>query len=134
MASSNTDIKNNFIRVEDMGSKSSAFQVGGNAGYLNTRDDLGGSTTPSHEDGHGLGLDHDLSGQTATDRPDITTPRHSKVNPRWSISGPSNDIDPNFRRVTAQNVNDVLRGVTFDSNSVGKIGTVTNTIFDKNGN
>ena len=133
MAASNKDIQNNFVRVENMGTKSSAFQVGGNAGYLNTEDDIN-ATTPSHEDGHSLGLHHSVSGQTKTDRPDIMTARNTQVDPRWSKVGPSNDIDPNFRRVNQQNVSDVFSKVTFDSNGHADIGTVTNKIYDQNGN
>jgi RHS repeat-associated protein len=132
-AATNTDAKNNFVRVENMGTTSSGFQKGGNSGYLNTEDDIK-ATTPAHENGHALGLGHSVSGQTKTDRPDIMVARRTQVNPRWSKVGPSNDIDPNFRRVNQQNVTDVFSNVTFDSNGHATIGTVTNKIYDKNGN
>ena len=132
MAKNNTDIKNNFIQVDDLGNKSSAFQLGGNAGYFNTRDDIGGSTTPAHEIGHGLGLDHTSSGgQTKDDVPDIMEARRTTVHPRWSKEGPSNEIDPNFRRVDKKEVEAIFKGVTFDKNGKGKIGTTTNTIYNK---
>ncbi|GAA4743706.1 hypothetical protein GCM10023229_23950 [Flavisolibacter ginsenosidimutans] len=134
MASTNKDIKNNFYRVEDLGTASSFSQVGGNAGVLNTQDDLGGSTTPSHEDGHLMGLQHTNSGQTPNDRPDIMTARNTQVNPRWSKVGPSNDIDPNFRRVNQQNISSVFSNVTFDANGHADIGHITNRIYDQNGN
>ena len=134
MASGNTDIKNNFIRVED-GNKSSRMQLGGNAAWLNTDDDLGGSTTPAHEIGHGLGLNHSSTGgQTKTDVPDIMEARHTQVHPRWSKVGASNEIDPNFRRVSKDEVKAIFKGVTFDENGVGKIGRTTNKIFTKDGN
>lgn len=60
--------------------------------------------------------------------------RGTQVNPRWSKIGPSNDIDPNFRRVSKDEVKSIFKGVTFDKNGVGKIGTTTNKIYDKNGN
>ena len=126
MASGNTDIKNNFIRVED-GVSSSKFQLGGNAGWFNTDDDIGGSTTPAHEIGHGLGLDHTATGgQTKEDVPDIMEARGTQVHPRWSKVGKSNDIDPNFRRVSGDEVKSILKGVTFDKSGKGKIGTTTN--------
>ena len=62
MAGVNGDnAKNNFIRVED-GVGSSKTERGGNAAWYNTDDDLGGSTTPAHEIGHGLGLRHNKNG------------------------------------------------------------------------
>ncbi|GIV45093.1 MAG: hypothetical protein KatS3mg035_2216 [Bacteroidia bacterium] len=132
MAATNKDIKNNFILVDDLGSKSSAFQLGGNAGYFNTRDDIGGSTTPAHEIGHGLGLQHTTSGQTREERPDIMTPRGTIVHPRWSKKGPSNEIDPNFRQVNQKNITEVFKNVSFDNSGRAKIGSITNTIFYQN--
>ena len=134
MASANgNNAKNNFIRVED-GVGSSRTQVGGNAAWYNTDDDIGGSTTPAHEIGHGLGLAvHTVSGQTAEDRPDIMTARGEQVNPRWSKEGPSNEIDPNFRQVTKGNVKDTFKGVKFDKNGKANIGRATNKIFTKDG-
>jgi hypothetical protein len=132
MAASNTDIKNNFIQVDDLGSQSSAFQLGGNAGYFNTQDDIGGSTTPAHEIGHGLGLEHSTTGgQTKDDVPEIMEARGTQVHPRWSKVGKSNDIDPNFRRVSKDEVKSIFNGVDFDKNGKGKIGTTTNTIYNK---
>lgn len=60
--------------------------------------------------------------------------RGTPVNPRWSKVGPSNDIDPNFRRVDKKEVEAIFKGVTFDNKGKGKIGTTTNKIYDKNGN
>lgn len=124
-------MKNNFIQVDDLGSKSSAFQKSGNAGYFNTQDDLGGSTTPAHEIGHGLGLGHEEGGQTKEDRPDIMTARKTTVHPRWSIEGPSNEIDPNLRQVNQQNITDVFKGVKFDGSGKANVGRTTNKIFNK---
>gem|GEM_PF-3108582 len=137
MASGNTDIKNNFIRVEDGKNGESSFtqELGANSYYFNTDDDLAGSTTPAHEIGHGLGLDHtNKGGQNENDVPDIMEARGTQVHPKWSKKGPSNSIDPNFRRVDKTEVYDVLKGVRFDKNGKGKIGKTTNKIYDKNGN
>ncbi|WP_375191191.1 RHS repeat-associated core domain-containing protein [Chryseobacterium sp.] len=135
MASGNTDIKNNFIRVEDGKNGESSFtqELGANSYYFNTDDDLAGSTTPAHEIGHGLGLDHtNKGGQNENDVPDIMEARGTQVHPKWSKKGPSNSIDPNFRRVDKTEVYDVLKGVRFDKNGKGKIGKTTNKIYDKN--
>lgn len=53
MASGNTDIKNNFIRVEDGSGSSFTQKLCANSYFFNTDDDIGGSTTPAHEIGHG---------------------------------------------------------------------------------
>jgi len=53
--------KNNFIRIEKgaaTGNSSFTQSLGANSYWFNTYDDLGGSTTPAHELGHGLGLPH----------------------------------------------------------------------------
>ncbi len=135
MASGNTDIKNNFIRVENGEGSSFTQELGANSYYFNTDDDLGGSTTPAHEIGHGLGLDHTATGgQTKTDVPEIMEARGTQVHPRWSKVGKSNDIDPNFRRVSKDEIGVIFKGVTFDKKGIGKIGTTTNKIYDKNGN
>jgi hypothetical protein len=133
MAKNNEDIRNNFIRVEK-GSGSSKFHLGGNSGWFNTNDELEGSTTPAHEIGHGLGLDHTTSGgQTKNDVPDIMEARGTEVHPRWSKKGPSNEIDPNFRRVDKKEVEAIFKGVKFDEKGKGKIGKTTNKIFTENG-
>lgn len=135
IASGNKDIKKNFIRIEDGKGSSFTQKLGANSYYFNTDDDISGSTTPAHEIGHGLGLDHTATGgQTETDVPDIMEARGTQVNPRWSKVGPSNDVDPNFRRVDKKEVESIFKGVTFDKNGKGKIGTTTNKIYDKNGN
>jgi RHS repeat-associated protein len=133
MATGNTDVKNNFIRVED-GASSSKFQLGGNAGWFNTDDDIGSSTTPAHEIGHGLGLDHTATGgQTEEDVPDIMEARGTQVHSRWSLGGKGNNIDPNFRRVDKKEVEAIFKDVTFDKNGKGEIGRATNKIFTKDG-
>ena len=59
--------------------------------------------------------------------------RGKQVNPRWSKVGKSNDIDPNFRRVSGDEVKSIFMGVTFDK-SGKKIGATANKIYKKNGN
>lgn len=55
------------------------------------------------------------------------------MHPRWSLEGKSNDIDPNFRRVSKDEIKAIFTGVAFDKKGVGKIGKATNKIFTKDG-
>ena len=134
LASGNTDLKNNFIRVEEGTEGKSSFSfgnnIGGNSFWFNTRDELGSSTTAAHEYGHGFGLDHpteDLSG--ATGRPDIMTPRNTPYGKNWSITNERGNrvINPNSRRVTPQNVRDAIGTSGTDG------GRVNNVIFNADG-
>jgi len=140
MAASNTDIKNNFVRIEKVAPNFSSrtYGLGGNGVFFNTSDDIGGSTTPAHEIGHTLGLDHtNAAGQTRTSRPEIMEARFTQVHPRWSKVGPSNDIDPNFRRVSNREVQAVFgpngANANFNAQGVGRIGVTSNHIFDATG-
>ena len=108
----NKSARNNFIRVEN-GSHSS-FTItdsntgGGNSYWFNTNDDLANSTTPSHEFGHGLGLEHPENDLTnVTSRPHIMIPRNTRYGKNWSIvKNGVRVVNPNSRRVTKQNVED----------------------------
>ena len=114
LARTNTDPKNNFIRVSNKGGDKSSFSLtkeGGNSFWFNTNDDLGNTTTPAHEYGHGLGLSHpveDLSEETK--RPDIMVPRNTPYGKNWSITNSNGDrvVNPNSRRVTEENVEEAL--------------------------
>ncbi len=102
---------------------------GGNSFWFNTNDELGTSTTPAHEYGHGLGLLHpekDLS--EATERPNIMIPRCTLYGKYWSVKDKSGNrvVNPNSRRVTENNV----REAVFNMLSGGR---VTNTIFNEDG-
>jgi hypothetical protein len=118
LARNNTDKRNNFIRIDDDPSGASSRlirdrngQYGGNSFWFNTRDGLSGSTTPAHEYGHGLGLEHPNYDYSNTiDRPDIMIPRGKKYGPHWSIINGKGVrvVNPNSRRVTPQNVKDAI--------------------------
>lgn len=141
MSDTNTDAKLNFIRVEKNNYLArSFFDDGGNAGFMNTDDDLGTSTTASHEIGHGYGLQHpedgDLRGKGA---PDIMAARGALVDPEYqydpkaTAGDPGGTINPAARKVNQQNITDMFKNVKFDENGRGQIGKTTNSIYDRNG-
>ncbi len=110
----NKSARNNLARVESGGKKSSFTLTspntgGGNSFWFNTKDDLAHTTTPAHEFGHGLGLEHpeeDLSNSTS--RPHIMIPRQTLYGSKWSIQDENGKrvVNPNSRRVTKENVDD----------------------------
>ena len=134
--------KNNFIAVEPGASSS---QSSANSALWHTGDDLGGSTTPAHENGHLLGYGnfppdnevdkngHTMSGQDAKETPDIMTARGTPVDKKWSLKG--GGINPNVRRVNQSNINYVISHAKFDKNGHANIGSIDNATYDsKSGN
>ena len=107
---------------------------------MNTDDDLGTSTTGSHEIGHGFGLLHSDGDQRGNGQPDIMSARGTFVDPQFQYDSKANagdkggTINPSTRKVTQKNIRDMFKGVKFDSNGKGRIGTITNRIYDSNGN
>jgi len=135
LAQNNTDIKNNFIRVENQGATiRSEMELGGNAGYFVTSDKLGQSTTASHEFGHGLGLPHSPENQIGQGQPDIMAARGTLVDPKFQYASnakpgaPGGTLNPFLRAVLQKNVSDVFVNVHF-TNGNARIGTLTNTIY-----
>lgn len=138
----NTDIKNNFIRVEETVAGGISFMddAGSNTGYFllkNIAND--GSTTEGHEYGHGLGLNH----PTQTDvrgfgPPGIMYPRGTIVDPEYQYNknAPAGTyggtVNPEKRKVTQQDINNLgLDKIQYDSNGKGKLGNVTNQYHEK---
>ena len=82
----NTDPRNNYFRVEGYAKGNISFVdgLGSNSGYFLLENLYSGSTTPAHEYGHTLGLDHphhlDIRGQG---RPGIMYPRGTLVDPKY---------------------------------------------------
>jgi hypothetical protein len=97
-AENNTDNKVQFIRVSS-NKRSSFHNINENRGFYSTNDDLQNSTTASHEGAHGFGLNHTQGSNSKTKtRPNIITPRGTKVLPKWSRGGKTkNGINPYLR-------------------------------------
>jgi RHS repeat-associated protein len=142
MAEGNTDVKNNFIRVEKNNTRMgrSFNEIGENNGFMNTDDNLGTSTTAPHEVGHGYGLTHSSNDQRGSGQPDIMAARGTLVDPAYQYdpkaaagAAAGGTINPAKRKVTQANITDMFKSVTFDKSGKGKIGTATNKIYDVNG-
>lgn len=140
--SKNTDIRNNYIRVEETvaGNISYMDGAGSNSGYYkldNIKAD--GSTTEAHEFGHGYGLDHpadlDLRGDG---QPGIMYPRGTLVDPAYQYDpkapagGPGGTINPEKRKVTQEDINNLgLDKIKYDKDGKGKLGKITNVYHEK---
>jgi len=139
----NTDVKQNYIRVELKGWKGhmiSEYYMGGNAGLLLVEDIKGaGSTSEGHEYGHGLGLDHpaaDTSGNIkVTGQPGIMYPRGSYVDtkyqydPKASQGAKGGTIKPDTRKVTQQDIQNVVDKLIHGKDGKASLGTTSNFYY-----
>jgi RHS repeat-associated protein len=140
MAGENESAATNFVRVEEKNGEvdRSFYQVGGNAGYLVTSDNLGKSTTAPHEKGHGFGLDHTANDQRGQGRPDIMAARGTYVDQeyQWNknvkAGEPGGTVNPSYRTVQQENISTMFKNVQFKGGRAN-IGTTSNTIYNANG-
>ena len=137
----NTDIKNNYIRVEEGNAVNISYMdgVGSNTGYYlvkNIKKD--GSTTEAHEMGHGYGLvpgthdghptEHDHRGKG---RPGIMNARGTLVDeeyryPGWEKSG-YEGLNPEKRKVLQGDIDMLgLDKLKFDKDGKANLGKLTN--------
>jgi len=140
MAGDNTSAATNFVRIEEKnGNVDRSFnQLGGNAGYFVTSDNLGKSTTAAHEEGHGFGLDHSASDQRGQGTPDIMAARGTYVDQQYQwnknvkAGEPGGTVNPSYRTVQQENITGMFKNVQFKGGRAN-IGTATNTIYNANG-
>lgn len=122
--------ENNFfeVRTDIADSYTLTGPYGGNAGVFKASDIDANIGTASHEANHGFGgKNHpDLIGRDINkgDEIDITIPQNST----YSTGG---KIDMTNRKVTQQNVTDILKNVNFDKNGRGEVGTARPYKYDK---
>jgi hypothetical protein len=98
----------------------SVFQLNTPA-FVNGTYDLENSTTPSHEYGHGMGLNHPTEDYSnSTERPDIMIPRNALYGTRWSIENEDGErvVNTNSRKVLPQNVQDAIDYGCGDVNNI----------------
>jgi hypothetical protein len=155
-ASINMRPENNYIRIEDKAFNEefgrSNNQINQNCGFYSVADDLGKSTTCTHEYAHGIGLIHynnrpeninkpmhgtDLRGKG---RPGIMAARGFYVDPAYqynpkSKAGAANGtINPSTRKVLWQDVLDLkLDSLSYDEDGCAYLGRATNTTYDGDG-
>ncbi len=134
----NRDIKNNFVRLEE--STEHSIMVG-NSGFWSTNDDLGKSKTAPHEMGHGLGLKHPISGDLrGKGQPNIMSARGNFVDKeyQWDVNAKAGEtggtLNPYTRKVTEQDVLDIIKPLKFDKRGRANVGTMLNLVYDAHGN
>ena len=140
MAGVNTSAAVNFIRVEEKNRSidKSFYQLGGNAGYFVTSDNIGKSTTASHEKGHGFGLVHSPNDLRGQGRPDIMAARGTYVDQeyQWDKNVKAGEVggtvNPSYRTVQQKNITDMFRNVQFKGGKAN-IGSISNTIYNADG-
>ncbi|WP_428656320.1 hypothetical protein [Runella sp.] len=140
----NTNFRYNFIRLEAQNHVTRSFMgfgLGDNVGHWITTDNLGKSTTATHEFGHALGLDHpariDFRG---LGNPGIMAPRGTIVdaslqwNPLVAAGEYGGTLNPLHRRVQAYEIEAIFKDIVFDDNGYAEIGHLSNVLFSENGN
>lgn len=145
LVQSNTDYRNNYIRIEQDNIVKRSFmgnELGGNVGHWLTSDNLGESTTAAHEFGHSLGLDHpnDVDLRHRELPPPMMAPRGTLVKSRFQWNPTVNagefggTMKPIYRKVCAEEVVEILAGKTFSEQGTLNLGILTNLVYDEIGN
>ena len=140
----NRDFRNNFIRLEKENFVTRSFMgfgLGDNVGHWIVSDDLGQSTTAAHEFGHGLGLDHParLDYRGSGSPPPIMAPRGTLVDAeyQWDPAAKAGEyggtMRPVHRRVTAEEVRQVVENLTLHPDGSAYLGRLSNVAFNEMG-
>ncbi|MFK7049508.1 hypothetical protein FLACOL_00622 [Flavobacterium columnare] len=140
----NTDVKNNYIRVEEENNKGVSYmddKNSSNTGYFLKRNiEKDDSSTEGHEMGHGYGVnpdtpdghpkEHDLRGKG---QPGIMYARGTLVDPEYqynpnvSAGSKGGTVDPDKRKVLQSDIDELsLDKLNFDKNGKAKLGKLTN--------
>jgi RHS repeat-associated protein len=148
---SNTDIKNNYVKIVAAGIDVSYMDgAGSNTGeFLVSNINTANSTTETHEFGHGYGLDHPTNvdlrtpagSTTPAGAPGIMYPRGTAVDAAYTYDptkgatagtprvDATNTMNPATRKVNQTDINNLgLDKVTYDpTTGKGQLGKLTNT-------
>ncbi|RYU95407.1 hypothetical protein [Emticicia agri] len=145
LVQTNTDFRNNFIRIEQNNILKRSFmgnELGGNIGHWLISDNLGESTTAAHEFGHSLGLDHpdDVDLRNRELPPPMMAPRGTLVkakfqwNPTVNAGEFGGTMKPIYRKVGAEEVEMIFTGKTFEKDGTLNLGILSNLVYDEVGN
>jgi hypothetical protein len=140
LAPNNRDYRNNFIRLEKSNHITRSmmgFVIGDNSGHWITTDDLGVSTTASHEFGHALGLPHpkkmDYRGEGI---PPLMAPRGTFVDAefQWDPAVKAGEyggtMNAKHRKVSEDEIELVLAPFNLSSANSFNVGRITNSLYD----
>lgn len=141
---SNTSYEVNFVRVEEKNIVERSMMgvgLGQNSGHWLITDNLGQSTTAAHEFGHALGLPHPARlDYRNTGYPPIMAPRGTIVDAAFQWN-PSVDpgmyggtMNPKYRRVTQEEVFEVIANGQRQTDNILIIGKISNLYYDELGN
>lgn len=139
---SNTDPRNNYLRIEEYASGYISFVDGSgcNSGYFKLDNLYAGSTTTAHEYGHTLGLDHpadvDYRGKGV---PGIMYPRGTWVDPEYqydpsaSPGAPGGTMHPMYRKVLPTDITSLHWEKLDFKNKKAVVGEFTNVFHFNHG-
>jgi hypothetical protein len=139
----NTDIKNNYIRVEEANSQGVSYMDGTNSNtgyYLLKNITKDNSSTEAHEMGHGYGvnpdttdghpLEHDLRGKG---QPGIMHARGTLVDPEYQYNPKvpagtyGGTVNPDKRKVLQSDIDELsIDKLKFDKKGKANLGKLTN--------
>ncbi|MCB0539806.1 MAG: hypothetical protein KDE33_19985 [Bacteroidetes bacterium] len=151
---SNTDVKNNYVRIESSGAPISYYHSGGNTGFFLTSNiSKDGSTTEPHEYGHGLGLwpgtpdghpaNNNLIGTneppgimyargTAVDAPYTYDPSKGATSIDPVTGARTNTMNPESRKVNQTDINMLGLDKLNCVNGKANLGRTTNQFIPNN--
>jgi hypothetical protein len=150
LAQGNTSSKKNFVRIGNVTSVPngdiSRHGLKSNWGFFVVQNNLGQSTTCSHEFAHGLGLDHSTTGFDWRGKgvPPIMAPRGSLVDkiyqrdPNAKAGAAGGTLDPKHRQIHVQEYTNLKLGALdyswrLQEKECADLGSAQNIIFKSNG-
>jgi hypothetical protein len=140
LALNNGDYRNNFVRIEKSNHITRSmmgFVIGDNSGHWITTDDLGISTTASHEFGHALGLPHPKNlDYRGTGVPPLMAPRGTFVDAeyQWDTKVKAGEyggtMNAKHRKVSVEEIIVILAPFDLSSGNTFNIGSISNNLYD----
>jgi hypothetical protein len=137
----NTDLRNNYFRIEEFAIGDISFVDGlnSNTGYFKLQNIVDNSTTAAHEFGHTLGLDHphnlDIRGGGT---PGIMYPRGTLVDPHFqyypevAAGEKGGTLNPFTRKVLQKDIEDLhLEYLNFNENGMAMLGGFSSVWHEK---